>query len=157
MRNGQASRQGKRSHEPKRLFGTDHSDLHFGVGVSPPGLQNMEWTYSFGPEGTPRHLRSNCKVVTEAVAGPDISLPILLGVAYDAQADFIRCSDGMVNHWYNIGRPNVVMEDGHVVAFTFAAADTEKNSITATDNSGSKIIVVPFEGKSFDRDMRCAD
>jgi hypothetical protein len=42
-------------------FRTDHSDLHFGLGVSPPGLQNIDWRYSFAPEGTPRDLRSNCK------------------------------------------------------------------------------------------------
>jgi hypothetical protein len=58
-----------------------------------------------------------------------------------------------VNHWYNLERPGVVMENGHVVAFTFAATDINKSSVTATDNSGSKIIVVPFDGASFDADF----
>jgi hypothetical protein len=32
--------------------GSDHSDLHFGPGVSLPGLQNIERSYSFAPEET---------------------------------------------------------------------------------------------------------
>lgn len=79
-----------------------------------------------------------------------------MGVAYDPQSDFIRYKDGSVNHWHNIERPNVIMDDGHVIAFTFAATDTEKNNIKAGDNSGSKIIVVPFDGVAFDREI-CGD
>jgi hypothetical protein len=76
-----------------------------------------------------------------------------MGVAYDPRSDFIRYTDGTVNHWYNLERPGVVMENGHVVAFTFAATDINKSSVTGTDNSGSKIIVVPFDGASFDADF----
>jgi MYXO-CTERM domain-containing protein len=76
-----------------------------------------------------------------------------MGVAYDPRSDFIRYTDGTVNHWYNLERPGVVMENGHVVAFTFAATDINKSSVTATDNSGSKIIVVPFDGAAFDADF----
>lgn len=80
-----------------------------------------------------------------------------MGVAYDPREPFIRYSDGTVNRWNNIERPNVVMEDGHVVAFTFAVTDTEKNDIMGNDDSGSKIIVVPFAGRSFDRDNGCEE
>lgn len=76
-----------------------------------------------------------------------------MGVAYDPQSDFIRYTDGTVNRWYNLERPGVVMENGHVVAFTFAATDINKSSVTSTDNHGSKIIVVPFDGAAFDADF----
>jgi hypothetical protein len=75
-----------------------------------------------------------------------------MGVAYDPRAGFIRYTDGTVNTWNNLERPGVVMENGHVVAFTFAATDIDKSSITGTDNHGSKIIVVPFDGVAFDKD-----
>ena len=75
-----------------------------------------------------------------------------MGVAYDPRADFIRYTDGTVNRWHNLERPDVVMENGHVVAFTFAATDSDKHNIRGTDNHGSKIIVVPFDSKAFDFD-----
>lgn len=76
-----------------------------------------------------------------------------MGVAYDPRSDFIRYTDGTINHWYNLERPGVVMENGHVVAFTFAATDVNKSSVTSSDNHGSKIIVVPFDGVAFDADF----
>jgi MYXO-CTERM domain-containing protein len=74
------------------------------------------------------------------------------GLAYDPTTNFVRYTDGTVNNWYNMERPGVVMENGHVVAFTFAVTDVEKTTIVAGDNHLSKIIVVPFDGVSFDRD-----
>ena len=56
----QLSRDNTNSNEPsvcKR--DADCVDLHEGRGASLPGLQNMDWTYSFTPEGTPRDLRSH--------------------------------------------------------------------------------------------------
>jgi hypothetical protein len=76
-----------------------------------------------------------------------------MGVAYDPTSNFIRYTDGTINHWYNLERPGVVMENGHVVAFTFAATDINKSSVTGSDNHGSKIIVVPFDGVAFDADF----
>ncbi|MEO5768172.1 MAG: glycoside hydrolase family protein [Polyangia bacterium] len=75
-----------------------------------------------------------------------------MGVAYDPRSSFIRYTDGTVNKWYNLERPGVVMENGHVTHFTFAATDINKTSITGTDNHGSKIIVIPFDGVAFDAD-----
>ena len=74
------------------------------------------------------------------------------GLAYDPTSNFVRYTDGTVNNWYNMERPGVVMENGHVAAFTFAVTDVEKTTIVAGDNHLSKIIVVPFDGVSFDRD-----
>ena len=74
------------------------------------------------------------------------------GLAYDPTSDFIRYTDGTVNHWYKLERPGVFMESGHVTAFTFAAIDVDKSLDLANDNHGSKIVVVPFDGAAFDRD-----
>jgi hypothetical protein len=75
-----------------------------------------------------------------------------MGLAYDPTSDFVRYTDGTVNHWYKMERAGTVMENGHVSAFTFAVIDVDKNSDVANDTHGSKIIVVPFDGVAFDRD-----
>jgi MYXO-CTERM domain-containing protein len=74
------------------------------------------------------------------------------GVAYDPTTDFVRYTDGTVNHWYKMERPAVFLQNGHVTAFTFAVIDVDKTLDLANDTHGSKIIVVPFDGVSFDRD-----
>jgi MYXO-CTERM domain-containing protein len=74
------------------------------------------------------------------------------GLAYDPTTDFVRYTDGTVNHWYNMERAAVFLQNGHVVAFSFAVSDVEKTTIVSGDNHLSKIIVVPFDGVSFDRD-----
>ena len=75
------------------------------------------------------------------------------GLAYDPTTDYLRYTDGTVNHWNNIERPGVYMENGHVTAFTFAVLDVPKAQELPNDNHGSKVIVVPFDGVAFDRDM----
>ena len=75
-----------------------------------------------------------------------------MGLAYDPTSDFVRYTDGTVNHWYKMERAGVVMENGHVTAFTFAVIDVDKTLDVADDTHGTKIIVVPFDGVSFDRD-----
>src|SRR6202142_2430781 len=75
-----------------------------------------------------------------------------MGLAYDPTSDFVRYTDGTVNHWYKMERAGVVMENGHVTAFTFAVIDVDKTLDVANDTHGTKIIVVPFDGVSFDRD-----
>jgi hypothetical protein len=76
------------------------------------------------------------------------------GLAYDPTRDFVRYTDGTVNHWDKMERPGVVIEDGHVTHFTFAVLDVPKNQERGNDTHGSKIIVVPFDGVAFDRDMQ---
>jgi hypothetical protein len=73
-----------------------------------------------------------------------------MGLAYDPTTDFVRYTDGTVNHWYNMERPGVFLQNGHVTAFSFAVTDVEKTTIVANDNHLSKIIVVPFDGVTFD-------
>ena len=75
------------------------------------------------------------------------------GLAYDPTTDFLRHTDGTVNHWNKIERPGVYLENGHVAYFTFAVLDVPKEEEKPNDNHGSKVIVVPFDGVAFDRDM----
>jgi hypothetical protein len=75
------------------------------------------------------------------------------GLAYDPRKDFVRYTDGTVNHWDKMERPGVLMENGHVKYFTLAALDVEKNLDLGNDNHGSKVVVIPFDGEAFDRDM----
>ena len=72
------------------------------------------------------------------------------GYAYDPTENSIRYTDGTVNHWTKLERPSVYIENGHVVAMTFAAINVEKDQDQANDRNGSKIIVVPFDGVKFD-------
>jgi hypothetical protein len=75
------------------------------------------------------------------------------GVAYDPRKDFMRYSDGTINHWDKLERPGVLLENGHVKYFTLAALDVEKNQELGYDTHGSKVVVIPFDGEAFDRDL----
>jgi hypothetical protein len=79
------------------------------------------------------------------------------GLAYDPQADFLRYTDGTVNHWNKIERPNVFLQNGHVTYFTFAVIDVPKEQDPGNLPHGSKVIVVPFDGAALDRDLKSAD
>jgi hypothetical protein len=76
------------------------------------------------------------------------------GLAYDPTSDFIRYTDGTVNHWNKIERPGVFLENGHVAYFTLAVIDVPKDQELPNDNHGSKVIVVPFNGAALDRDLQ---
>ncbi|HVS54070.1 MAG TPA: glycoside hydrolase family protein [Opitutaceae bacterium] len=75
------------------------------------------------------------------------------GLAYDPTRDFVRYTDGTVNHWEKLERPGVLLENGHVVAVTLAVLDVPKNEEKGDDNHGSKVIVIPFDGAALDRDL----
>jgi hypothetical protein len=76
------------------------------------------------------------------------------GLAYDPTRDFLRYTDGTLNHWDKIERPGVLKENGHVTHFTFAVLDVPKDQERGNDTHGSKIIVVPFDGAALDRDLQ---
>ncbi len=78
------------------------------------------------------------------------------GLAYDPTKDFIRYTDGTVNHWNKLERPNVYIEDGHVVAVTLAVIDVPKDAEKGNDGHGSKVIVIPFDGAAMDRELKAA-
>ncbi len=68
----------------------------------------------------------------------------------------IFCYEGssVCNQWYKMERPGVVLEDGHPTHLTWAVADVDKDfEIPGNSNHGSKIIVIPFDGVTFDNDF----
>ncbi len=73
------------------------------------------------------------------------------GSAYQPDTDFLRYTDGTVNHWNKIERPNVYIEDGVVTAMTFSVIDVPKDKEGGHDSHGSKVIVVPFDGEELHR------
>ncbi len=74
-----------------------------------------------------------------------------MGAAYTPESDFFTYEDGTVNRWNKIERPNVYMEDGKVIAMTFAAIDVPKDDDKGNDAHGSKIIVVSFDNDALNR------
>jgi len=78
------------------------------------------------------------------------------GLAYDPTTDFVRYTDGTVNHWDKMERPGVVIENGHVTHVTLAVLDVPKNQERGDDTHGSKIVVIPFDGAAMDRDLQNA-
>ncbi len=71
------------------------------------------------------------------------------GIAFHHDKDVFKYTDGTVNHWYTVQRPTVYVEDGEIKAFNFSVIDVHKGADAANDNNGSKIMVVPFDGKAF--------
>ncbi len=125
-----------------------------------PGLpaekQNLEDPAIWYSGGT-YHIVVNCWSARKAfhLTSPDgIGNWKNRGVAYDPATDFIRYKGGTVNHWEKLERPGVYLEKGHPAYFTFAAIDVPKEQERGNDNHGSKILVVPFDGVRFDRDMQ---
>lgn len=77
------------------------------------------------------------------------------GVAFKKDAEIFRYTDGTVNQWVKIERPSaIVVEDGHVTHFLFSVVDTEKKYDQPDDIHSSKVVVVPFDGVAFDRDLK---
>jgi len=79
------------------------------------------------------------------------------GLAYDPREAIVRYPDGTVNHWNKAERPSVYIENGHVGAVTLAVIDVEKEQDKGNDSHGSKVIVIPFDGSAFDRDLEAAN
>jgi hypothetical protein len=78
------------------------------------------------------------------------------GLAYDPRdaQQLFSYTDGTVDHWYKMERPNLVLENGHVTYVTFAVSDVDKNNqIGAGSDHGSKVIVIPFDGAQLDCDI----
>lgn len=75
------------------------------------------------------------------------------GLAYDPRMakQLFSTTDGTVDNWFKMERPGVVMENSHITHFTFAVSDVDKNNqITAGSNHGSKVLVMAFDGATFD-------
>ncbi|MDZ8120012.1 glycoside hydrolase family protein [Pontiella agarivorans] len=76
------------------------------------------------------------------------------GIAYRKDEALFRYPDGTVDEWYIVQRPTAYTEDGHITHFNFSVIDVTKGGDRGNDQHGSKIIVVPFDGEAFDRDMQ---
>lgn len=79
------------------------------------------------------------------------------GIAFKKEETKIfRYPDGTVNDWQFIERPTAYVDEetGHVTHFIFSVIDVGKGQDRANDNHASKIVVVPFDGEAFDRDMQ---
>ena len=68
------------------------------------------------------------------------------GTAYTPDTEFLSYTDGTMNHWTKLERPNVYIENGTLTAMTFAVIDVQKEEDMPNDSHGSKVIVVPFAG-----------
>ncbi len=106
-----------------------------------------------------RHATRNCNFIRGSVVLPcrTSPRPIGQGLAYEPGADFIRYTDGTVNHWNKLERPGILIENGHVTAVTLAVIDGFKEEENGNDGHGSKIIVILFDGAALDRDLANAD
>ena len=68
----------------------------------------------------------------------------------------IFCYEGTTtcSQWYKMERPGVVLQDGHPTHITWAVSDVDKdNQVLPGTNHGTKVIVVPFDGVTFDNDF----
>ena len=87
------------------------------------------------------------------------------GFAYDprlAPQIFGLVGSTTVNQWNKMERPAVVLENGHVVAVTWAVSDVDKNmggggqDLGPGTNHGSKVLMAAFDGASMDCDLNPA-
>lgn len=76
------------------------------------------------------------------------------GLAFTKESNIFKYTNGQVNKWDTVQRMTVYVEDGHPSHFLFSVIDVHKGQDRPNDKHGSKIIVIPFNGKAFDRDMR---
>jgi len=67
------------------------------------------------------------------------------GLAYDPTTDFIRYSDGTVNHWYKMSAQVCSWKRATLRPSHSRSIDVDKTLDLANDSHG-KIIVVPFDG-----------
>ncbi len=82
---------------------------------------------------------------------------IYRGIAFKKdESKIFRYTDGTINDWEFIERPTAYVDEktGHVTHFIFSVLDVHKGRDLENDNHGSKIVVVPFDGEAFDRDMQ---
>jgi hypothetical protein len=78
------------------------------------------------------------------------------GLAYSPRVyQQVFCYEGstVCTQWYKSERPGVVLENGHPTHITLAVADVDKDyAIPEGSNHGSKVVVLPFDGVTFDQD-----
>ena len=120
--------------------------------IDPSCVNNMEDPYLFY-SGTQYHVMYNCWSASKAYfysSTDGINWKAEDGYAYDPTSNMVRYTDGTINHWKLLERPSVYLENGHAVAMTFAAINVPKDQDTGNSGNGSKVIVVPVDGLSYD-------
>jgi hypothetical protein len=113
---------------------------------------NMEDPFIFYA-GNQYHVMYNCWSASKAFfysSTDGINWKAEDGYAYDPTSNMVRYTDGTINHWKLLERPSVYIENGHAVAMTFAAINVPKDQCKAGSGNGSKVIVVPVDGLSYD-------
>ncbi len=126
-----------------------------GTSVYPKGIPNLEDPTLFYAGGL-YHITVNSWSTRKAyhlTSQDGLTHWTNRGIAYNPDVPFVRYTDGTVNQWKMMERPAVYIEDGIIKAFTFAVIDVTKQEERPNDLHGSKIIVVPFDGDSFNKDM----
>jgi hypothetical protein len=80
------------------------------------------------------------------------------GLAYDPRMakQLFSYTDGTAVSWNKMERPNIIMDNGHITHFTFAVTDVDKGQITGGSSHGNKVIVMAFDGVSFDAETGVA-
>jgi hypothetical protein len=129
-----------------------------GPSIYPKGIPNLEDPALFYAGGM-YHVTVNSwstRTAYHLVSVDGLTHWTNLGVAYQPDQPFVRYTDGTVNKWKMMERPAVYIEDGVVKAFTFAVIDVTKQEERPNDLHGSKVIVVPFDGERFNKDMKAA-
>jgi hypothetical protein len=76
------------------------------------------------------------------------------GVAFKKDADIFKYTNGVINNWAMVQRMTVYVENGHPTHFLFSVIDVHKGKDRPNDNHGSKIVIVPFDGKAFDKHIK---
>jgi hypothetical protein len=120
--------------------------------IDPSCQNNMEDPYLFY-SGSQYHVFYNCWSAKKAYfysSTDGINWKAEDGYGYDPTSNMVRYTDGTINHWELLERPSVYLEGGHAVAMTFAAINVPKDQDTANSGNGSKVIVVPVDGLSYD-------
>lgn len=76
------------------------------------------------------------------------------GIAFKKDAGIFCYPDGTVNEWGIVQRMTVHVSAGHPSHFLFSVIDVLKGQDGPNDMHGSKIVIVPIDGESLDRDLR---
>jgi hypothetical protein len=120
--------------------------------IDPSCVNNMEDPFIFYA-GSQYHVMYNCWSASKAYfysSTDGINWKAEDGYAYDPTSNMVRYTDGTINHWKLLERPSVYIENGHAIAMTFAAINVPKDQDTPNSGNGSKVIVVPVDGVSYD-------
>jgi hypothetical protein len=126
-----------------------------GPSVFPRGIPNLEDPALFYAGGL-YHITVNSWSTRKAyhlTSEDGISNWKNRGLAYNPDADTVKYSDGTINHWSLMERPAPYIEDGVVKAYTMAVLDVPKAQERGNDIHASKVIVIPFDGEAFNKDL----